>query len=139
MSGDWAETGRPESTSSVITISQPPPNPGDRSADRKTETTFTREIMEFEPDESDVDIRTDDNESELSDADKDRARKESLDKLQSSNSPTVSTFSEAALPKPLDMPKRSVTKIRRRTARANRPDAVIVLKEEKVRNVLASR
>src|ERR1700761_8508247 len=31
LSGNWAETGRPQSMSSIITISQPPSNPGDRS------------------------------------------------------------------------------------------------------------
>ena len=39
LSGDWAETGRPTSVSSVITISQPPTVPGDHTQS-ETEMTF---------------------------------------------------------------------------------------------------
>ncbi|KAF7298268.1 BTB domain-containing protein [Mycena chlorophos] len=39
LGGNWAETGRPQSMSSVITISQTPSDPGNKSA--PTEMTFT--------------------------------------------------------------------------------------------------
>ena len=131
LSGDWAETGRPQSTSSVITISQPPSVPGERNVSDITETMFTREILEVEPDESDVDIRGETSESDMSDVEKDRARKESLEKLQRSTSPTsaVGTGKQRSLD--VEDP-RSRPKLRKRS-KAKGPDAVIVLKEEKVR------
>lgn len=135
LSGDWAETasGRPQSTSSVITISQLPSVPGERNvSERLTETTFTREIMEFEPDESDVDIIKDEaSESDMSDVEKDKARQESLEKLQSTSSPT-DTF-DADKQRVLDPDPRPRTSKLSKRPKMKAPDAVIVLKEEKVR------
>ena len=138
LSGDWAETGRPQSISSVITISQPPTVPGERKAsERLTETSFTREVIELEPDESDVDIRGETSESDMSDVekDRDRARQESLEKLQSASSPTKSI--NTGKHKTLGLDIKSSDRVRRR-AKARGPDAVIVLKEEKVRHGIVS-
>ena len=104
--------------------------PGERSAsERATETTFTREIIELEPDESDVDIKGDTSESETSDVEKDKARKESLEKLQSSHSPSQSRDTGKHVALEVDMKARDKPRGR---VKAKGPDAVIVLKEEKV-------
>lgn len=63
LSGDWSETrpesyvsGRRQSISSVITISQPPVVPGDTCAkDNPTEMTFTPVDPDASPDEVDID------------------------------------------------------------------------------------
>jgi hypothetical protein len=110
LSGSWAETGRPPSMSSVITISQPPSIPGDKGINDMPEMTFAP----VEPEPEDVELAFDsDNvdksegsctttsESEGSDAElvnrddaakdvlnseeKDRARASSLAQLQRGN------------------------------------------------------
>ncbi len=135
LSGDWAETGRPPSMSSVITISQPPSIPGEKRKNNiATDVTFSP--LEADEDievigEGDVSRPASDgsapvSESENSDAEearnqaKARARNDSLAKLQSKSSPT----SEAKAVKKVAMVKRRPK---------NGPDAVIVLKEERVR------
>ncbi|KAJ7647408.1 hypothetical protein FB45DRAFT_198634 [Roridomyces roridus] len=111
LSGNWAETGRPLSMSSVITISQPPSNPGDRSNhEGPTEMTFApiQDVEEGDTDatRNDGDATPSTSESESSDAEDKKAQAidESLAKLQSKTG-------------------------KRRTKTG--PDAVIVLKEER--------
>ncbi|KAI0063517.1 hypothetical protein BV25DRAFT_1869666 [Artomyces pyxidatus] len=110
LSGDWAETGRPASMSSVITISQPPVVPGGKAhQDVATAMTFAPMDPDLDPEELDVDIIGDSSETDASDASvsvdakdpeekaaaqasadtvkakgeaKEAARMESLDKLQ---------------------------------------------------------
>lgn len=57
LSGDWAETGRPASMSSVITISQPPVVLGDkRRSDAPTEMIFAPMDPDIDPEELDIDL-----------------------------------------------------------------------------------
>lgn len=57
LSGNWAETGRPLSMSSVITISQPPVVPGDKiHPDAPTAMTFAPVDPDLDPDELDIDL-----------------------------------------------------------------------------------
>lgn len=83
-----------------------------------------------------MDIRGDASESDASDIEKDRARKESLDKLQSVSSPTSSVAFVEQQKAPGLSTDSSSNKIQKsRTLRRTKtkgPDAVIVLKEEKV-------
>ncbi|KAK0461356.1 uncharacterized protein EV420DRAFT_1266925 [Desarmillaria tabescens] len=135
LSGDWAETGRPPSMSSVITISQPPSIPGDRSkSDAPTEMTFSP--MDSDPDAEDLDVIADTDLSKSEDSTastnisssavelsrkeaRTRARDDSLAKLQG-GSPTQSEIRSIS---------KRVATVKRRPK--NGPDAVIVLKEER--------
>ena len=57
LSGNWAETGRPLSMSSVITISQPPIVPGDKiHPDVPTAMTFAPVDPDLDPDDLDIDL-----------------------------------------------------------------------------------
>ena len=57
LSGNWAETGRPLSMSSIITISQPPIVPGDKiHPDAPTAMTFAPVDPDLDPDELDMDV-----------------------------------------------------------------------------------
>ncbi|KAI0256417.1 hypothetical protein BJV78DRAFT_464591 [Lactifluus subvellereus] len=57
LSGNWSETGRPLSMSSVITISQPPTVPGDKThPDAPTAMTFAPVDPDLDPEELDIDI-----------------------------------------------------------------------------------
>src|ERR1700733_3869008 len=57
LSGNWAETGRPLSMSSVITISQPPIVPGDKThPDAPTAMAFAPMDPDLDPDELDIDL-----------------------------------------------------------------------------------
>jgi hypothetical protein len=57
LSGNWAETGRPLSMSSVITISQPPEVPGDKiHPDAPTAMTFAPVDPDLDPEELDIDL-----------------------------------------------------------------------------------
>jgi len=135
LSGNWAETaetGRPPSMSSIITISQPPSNPGDRSNhEAPAEVTFApMEDPENGPEDTDTSKDAEDSapvsEGEGSDTDaakeaKAQAIDESLAKLQSrSRSSTDATRVKVA-------PAQATVKRRVK----NGPDAVIVLKEER--------
>lgn len=150
--------------SSVITISQPPSNPGDKDRQESPAITFTP--MDPEPEDafdSDAGSKTESggapaSESEGSDAEligldetdnepvsnevKTKARVQSLDKLQSGGTaPTrkgknmnlrryFKGSEEGGLaPKMIYQPAQATI---RRRAKANGPDAVIVLKEERV-------
>ncbi|KAI0374150.1 hypothetical protein BV20DRAFT_988489 [Pilatotrama ljubarskyi] len=132
LSGGWAETerdsGRPQSMSSVITISQPPTVPGDSSsADRQSEITFAPMDPDLDPDELplDIDINRDGpNDDEPSTRDKAKAREDSLNKLQSSN-PAPDVDGKP----PVASVSRGMTS--RTREKEPRPDAIIVLKEEK--------
>lgn len=133
LSGNWAETGRPQSVSSVITISQP------SGGESKTE-------MSFAPMDSDIDVSTDD-EPETSDTDV-----EAVDTPTSDVASESDTFVEPSspAPRPKRRSKSSVSKdkarneslaklqsandrSKKRLSSRRRPDAVIVLKEERVR------
>ncbi|KAK7035300.1 Rho-type gtpase-activating protein [Paramarasmius palmivorus] len=149
LSGNWAETGRPPSMSSVITISQPPsvPSPSNRSREVPTEMTFTP--MEDGEDSDviqDVDIVKLDGHTASSDTDgsdtesaRVRARDDSLAKLQSAapssppmsppppTSPKSTTSPVQTKPSSIRKPVRAAIKRRPN----NGPDAVVVLKEER--------
>ncbi|EIW63429.1 uncharacterized protein TRAVEDRAFT_161742 [Trametes versicolor FP-101664 SS1] len=150
LSGGWAETerdtARPQSMSSVITISQPPTVPGgSASSQRQSEITFAPMDPDLDPDELafDVDIIRDDltdGESELSSEDKAKAREDSLSKLEQSSpatptSPNTTLKGKAKAPDVDGKPPASLasrTSKRRQTRlQDKRPDAIIVLKEEK--------
>lgn len=123
--------------SSVITISQPPTIPGgSKTAESNTDPAvgpFSPEVeVEItEPEDEDIFASS---ESELSDAEeKDRARQTSLEKLQSTPAtppPPQNTSSEKGKQKSLDVDFGFHRRLRRTR---DRPDAVIVLREEKVR------
>ena len=158
LSGNWLETGRPQSMSSVITISQPPSIPGDRSINEvATEMTFAPIDPDIEPDDASVDLTLDlitksegesaptsESETESSDADginemKVRARDSSLAKLQSGSDGLGKVTDKGKLKDFVGddgkLSRRKVcpakAKVRRRR-KSNGPDAVIVLKEERV-------
>ena len=170
LSGSWAETGRPPSMSSVITISQPPSNPGDKDKQETPAITFTPMLPE--PDETDMAFDSDNggksesgdrtaSESDSSDAelikldepvkeplsseDKAKARDMSLARLQSGVTAPTRTRGDKKLkmrryiktseegddlpPNLLYQPAQATV---RRLQKASGPDAVIVLKEERV-------
>jgi hypothetical protein len=150
LSGNWSETGRPQSMSSVITISQPPSVPGDKSvAEVPTEMTFAPMDPDIYPEDAellDADQHEDQHEdvvalseSDSSEADstrtkaKTKAINKTLAKLQSADK------QEGPSPRTDDAEDRSSIKrvspaqatVNRRW-KGNGPDAVIVLKEERV-------
>ena len=161
LSGGWAETGsgRPQSMSSVITISQPPSIPGDKGINDIPKMTFAP--MDPELDEADL----------ASDSDTGPKSEESLDPSESETSEAEFVEHEDTTKSPVSSEekakerdnslaqllsggqtaptrKRSGKKKMRRYVRpgaagdelatvrqrpkANGPDAVIVLKEERV-------
>ncbi|KAH7911028.1 hypothetical protein BJ138DRAFT_1172792, partial [Hygrophoropsis aurantiaca] len=149
LSGSWLETGRPQSLSSVITISQPPSIPGEKGINEApTPMAFTPEEVEDSPVEVDITRQSSDasgtSESEDSDLDgphddheKTHARNNSLAKLQGeSNSKRDSSIgkvkskstSEDRLPAKRTSHSAKAAAKRRQTAGH---DAVIVLKEER--------
>jgi len=144
LSGNWAETGRPPSMSSVITISQPPSVPGEASIpEGSPEMTFAPIDPDLDLEELDLDIdsRGETSESDLSDTGtkKVHAREKSLSKLQGgSSSVTVVGGAEDATngkrktgsDKDKSKEKKAQAKVKRKP-NLNGPDAVIVLKEEK--------
>ncbi|KAJ7084305.1 hypothetical protein B0H15DRAFT_1023808 [Mycena belliarum] len=133
LSGNWAETGRPLSMSSIITISQPPSNPGDRSNhEAPTEMTFAPMDSDNDSEESDTTKEGGADSAAASEGDrsntdaakqeaKAQAIDESLAKLQS-RSPTSINTSHVKVP-----PAQATVKRRVKSG----PDAVIVLKEER--------
>ncbi|KAI0028795.1 hypothetical protein K488DRAFT_80507 [Vararia minispora EC-137] len=153
LSGDWAETGRPASMSSVITISQPPSVPGDKPRVASTEVTFAPVNSDLGPDEfidSDVDGEGSStgatagaaHDEEKSGAEtsgenkrervvrKETARLQSLDKLQGRSERTLvdSTKPTETVKPALKRTIGASSHIRRKSTA---PSAVIVLKEEK--------
>ncbi|KAI0744173.1 hypothetical protein C8Q80DRAFT_1185413 [Daedaleopsis nitida] len=147
LCGGWAETeketGRPQSVSSVITISQPPSVPGRQSTlDTHSEITFAPMDPDMDPDELDldVDIGGISSDVEASSEDKAKAREDSLNKLEKSSPTTPTTPSEKGKTKAPDIdgkapapPTPTAPRALRRQAKEKEkgPDAIIVLKEEK--------
>lgn len=136
LSGHWSETGRPPSMSSVITISQPPIVPGDKP-DLEAEMTFAPVDPDGDPNELDVLFELDAarlSENEGSDAElgslsRSQARDDSLAKLQGSGSAHDKPTSEDSSPSTRKV-STAHAKVKRRPK--DGPDAVIVLKEERV-------
>lgn len=138
LSGDWAETGRPASMSSIITISQPPSVPGNHGMSQ-TPTAMTFAPMEDEAVQEDLldDSRTtdtdispsSDGDASPSESEQAKAREISFNKLEgasssdssSQNSQTPSTKLATSTGSPF-----------RKRFKLQFPEAVIVLKEEKV-------
>jgi hypothetical protein len=176
LSGNWAETGRPLSMSSVITISQPPIVPGDKiHPDAPTAMTFAPMDPDLDPDELDIEVSESASESEVlesststigrpggddgpagessaahveADAEAQKkaheaARMESLEKLQRGAS--AGAGSAGSSRGPGKAKGKGIVKLswkrgnahvsaRPHHQAASNPDAVIVLKEEKVRS-----
>ncbi|TFK44646.1 hypothetical protein BDQ12DRAFT_673323 [Crucibulum laeve] len=143
LSGNWAETGRPPSMSSIITISQPPSVPGDKSVhEGPTEMTFAPMDPDLDPDDlesvAEVEsVKTSEaSGSEDSDPESTRknlARESSLAKLQGATNNTelsIKWTGSQADKKPL-VRKVSPAQATVRRRPKNGPDAVIVLKEER--------
>ncbi|KAJ7072416.1 hypothetical protein C8F01DRAFT_245469 [Mycena amicta] len=114
LSGNWAETGRPQSMSSVITISQTPTDPGDKTA--PTEMTFT-------PMDPDVD-------AEDSESPKDEAQPGPKDGGEREDSDSDTTHKAHAIDESLAKLESKPQPILKRRLK-NGPDAIIVLKEER--------
>jgi len=185
LSGNWAETGRPLSMSSIITISQPPIVPGDKiHPDAPTAMTFAPVDPDLDPDELDIEVSDSASESELlesssstigrpgEDDDRQRhgpagesgahdeaddaeaqkkaheaARMESLEKLQRGASAGAGSAGAGSSRGPDKAKGKGIVKLswkrgnaqvsaRHHHQAASNPDAVIVLKEEKVRSCL---
>lgn len=141
--------------SSIITISQPPSNPGDKSAsDNPTEMTFAPIDPDSHPEDLDLDAdfetlsAKDDEGSEAVLVEKELAREGSMDKLLSAGSkvtekvagekssdakqtPATVTGKAAPTSKPPPLSLRSS-----RRQKSTGPDAVIVLKEERASTFL---
>ncbi|TCD61701.1 hypothetical protein EIP91_008030 [Steccherinum ochraceum] len=146
LSGSWAETGRPTSTSSVITIPQPPTVPGENpNSDTCTEIVFAPVDPDIYGDDSEIDMDFKDSEDEHTDNGaapgederaKEEERKKSLDILQSGSQSTLteSSDTEKTLKKAAGAinlkEKKAQAKVQRKT-KTRGQDAVIVLKEEK--------
>ena len=155
LCGGWAETekesGRPQSVSSIITISQPPVVPGTRpNLKTHSEITFARFDPDMDPDEVDLDVDlsgSDGGDAETNIEDRAKAREDSLNKLEQSNPTTPTSPSENAKVKAPDVDvdgkseqastlSRPHHSKQRGSEKEKRPDAFIVLKEEKARLVL---
>ena len=165
LSGHWAETGRPLSMSSVITISQPPSVPGDKVLpDAPTAMTFAAMDPDLDPDELDIDTSEssepeviesptptivvagkDDKQTHGVESDagseasaqnkkvRDAARMESLEKLQKgAESSAHSDREKGNGAVKLSWKRGNVGASTRHQLMTSKPDAVIVLKEEKV-------
>lgn len=128
LSGNWSETGRPPSMSSVITISQPPSIPGGKSVPEvPTEMTFAPMDPDAEDLEAAPDVKSDGENSDLeatTEQAKAQARNSSLAKLQGTSSSSHPDDNHIIK----KLPPAQAT-VRRRVK--NGPDAVVVLKEEK--------
>jgi len=137
LSGDWAETGRPASMSSIITISQPPSDPGNRTGETSI-PVMTFAPVEFGGDEDDEVLdprKTDTDVTTASDVDSSPtspdaiadARLDSLKRLQGDSQPHPDESDKSPPAKPEKLKTRDPwTK-----ARSVTPEAVIVLKEER--------
>lgn len=121
MSGNWSETGRPASMSSVITISQPPSS---------NETSSESQIgVDPDTDPEALEVRVEFDPPSQHDDDPDRTNKErtsSLAKLQGTSKSQNNGWSSTSRRK-----LATAEAIIRRNPK-NGPDAVIVLKEQKV-------
>lgn len=160
LSGDWSETsqafgsknggknssnkGRPQSINSVITISQPPSNPGDKtSLDNAAAMTFTtddaveaddeREEAKAESDFEEVEGVKSSDESDAELSQKQTAREDSLVKLQGTSTLQVKAGATLANSPPMARSLSSTSSLLKTSLkRATIPaDAIIVLKEER--------
>ncbi|KAI0085061.1 hypothetical protein BDY19DRAFT_967807 [Irpex rosettiformis] len=131
LSGNWAETsgGRPQSVSSIITISQPPhvATPDGHVEKTLAELSQEIEIVEATDDEFEADVEGDG--TDLEDAEKTKAREASLQQLQSNASSPSSSYKGKWKVLEIDSHLRPRSRVTRHGKHA--PDAVIVLKEEK--------
>lgn len=140
LSGDWAETGRPASMSSIITISQPPSDPGNRTGETSIPVmTFgpvelcgdeDDEVMDSRKTDTDITTASDvESSPTCPDAIAD-ARLDSLKRLQGDLQPRPNESEKSP-------PERSEKlKTQNPWTRVGNviPEAVIVLKEERVRS-----
>ncbi|CAA7263197.1 unnamed protein product [Cyclocybe aegerita] len=127
LSGNWSETGRPQSMQSVVTVSQlSRPSEG---ASSSTEMKFAPMDPDADPEDLEVFVEFDQPKSDNEKHDpgtKSKEREDSLAKLEGSSSggsPTQRTGSSSR--------KLSAAQAIVRRHPKNGPDAVIVLKEEK--------
>ncbi|KZT10746.1 uncharacterized protein LAESUDRAFT_672210 [Laetiporus sulphureus 93-53] len=133
LSGQWAETGRPQSITSVVTISQPPSVPGSRhKLDDSPELTFAPVDPNAEPE--DLDLGADsasekDVDAQPSPVDKTKARESSLNKLESAGTSSFATAMSGEKSKPSTSEPSGLKA--KRYAKGKRPEAIIILKEEK--------
>ncbi|KAJ2918509.1 hypothetical protein MD484_g1880, partial [Candolleomyces efflorescens] len=141
LSGNWSETGRPQSISSVITISQPPSDPAQKVAhESPPELTFAP-IDSFDSEIEDLDVVTDTDSSRVKDdvlaSDPDATkvinRVTSLAKLEGQTSPPPRDPPELYKSASEEILSKKMAPSKARIARRpqNGPDAVIVLKEER--------
>ncbi|CCM05061.1 uncharacterized protein FIBRA_07267 [Fibroporia radiculosa] len=128
LSGAWAETGRPQSVSSVITISQQPTVRGGPSKlEASPQMTFAR--AESDMDVEDVCIDSDLDTFEDGPVGRENARETSLTKLEGASAPSSNETSPVrSKGKQKYAVSRSQAKHHRKK---KRPDAVILLKEER--------
>jgi hypothetical protein len=139
LSGDWAETGRPASMSSVITISQPPSVPGNHGISRAP-PAMTLAPVEVEPDQEELlddskttdndDAPISDNDTNVSESEQAKARESSFNKLEGLTD--AEKDSQVSSSSPIPIVNASTGSLFRKRQKANGPEAVIVLKEEKV-------
>lgn len=149
LSGDWAETARRQSISSVITISRLPSVPeGQRIGEATSEMTFAPLDPDVDPDELDIDDidppRSDEDGSdeqvrvnaiaaslEKLEGSPQASNSETLDSstaVSSEDGPPLAPASQHSAPPPIT---RYHDKLKKRL-RDESPEAVIVLKEERV-------
>ncbi|KAF8973324.1 hypothetical protein BDZ97DRAFT_1780831 [Flammula alnicola] len=145
LSGNWSETGRPQSMSSVITVSQ---SQSEKTASSPRETSKDMKFVTVNPDIDSEDLEvvieynsakteSDSSDQELPSAEKARERDVSLAKLQGLNQHSGEAGSNTSRTRrdglsssaPLGKPANAQAIVRRN--KKNGPDAVIVLKEEK--------
>ncbi|KAJ3514632.1 hypothetical protein NLJ89_g2274 [Agrocybe chaxingu] len=128
LSGNWSETGRPQSMQSVVTVSQL--SRPSEAASSSTERKFTSMDPDADPEDLEVFVEFDQPKSDNEKHDpgtRSKEREDSLAKLEGSSanggSPTQRTGSSSR--------KLSDAQAIVRRHPKNGPDAVIVLKEEK--------
>lgn len=147
LSGNWAETsgGRPQSVSSIITISQPPhvATPDGYNENSLAELTQEIKIGESTDDdslaaeESGSEVEVEAEEGDLPSEEKEKARQASLQQLQNTGLSIPS--SSKGKWKVLDSGSSIRPHSRVQRHAKHTPDAVIVLKEEKVSFLISTR
>ena len=130
MSGNWSETGRPASMSSVVTLSQPRSRDDEGTSDTQVaidpdaDPEALEVRVEFDPPNQDYD---NDPEKTNKERNSSLAKLQGLDGQESSKSSASRNTSRGSTRRKLA----TAEAIIRRNPK-NGPDAVIVLKEEKV-------
>ncbi|KAF9650639.1 hypothetical protein BDM02DRAFT_3259653 [Thelephora ganbajun] len=135
LSGDWAETGRPASMSSIITISQPPSDPGNRTGEASIPVMTFAPVEATEGEDELIDSRKTDTDITASDVESSQtcpgaiadARLDSLKKLQGDSK---SLLNESNRSSPAKSEKFKAQDPWTRVGNGI-PEAVIVLKEER--------